>query len=90
MGIFRLCPETLGILSAVIGVGVSNGLDDNQQNVLGNFLVSTGSIILTIAAQADAIDDSQSDKERVALEKRVNDLEEQIQSIYDSLNKPNP
>ncbi|MBU5590989.1 hypothetical protein KQI89_04370 [Clostridium sp. MSJ-4] len=52
MSIFNeICPKELATLSTIVALNLStdNSADDN--NVLGNFLVAVGSIILTIAAQ---------------------------------------
>ena len=52
---FALPPKQFALLSSVIGVLLTEDLDLNQQNSLGNFLVSLGSTILASAAQGSLI-----------------------------------
>lgn len=51
MGFFNIPPDLLGIIAAVLGVGIANKLDLNEQNSLGNFLQSIGQTILVANAQ---------------------------------------
>lgn len=47
----KICPNELAVLSSSVAILLSkdNSIDDN--NVLGNFLIAVGSVILIIAAQ---------------------------------------
>lgn len=45
-------PEQFTILATLIGVLLSSDLSTGEQNSLGNFLVSVGQAMLTLAAQA--------------------------------------
>lgn len=58
----EICPNELAVLSTIVAIILSgdNSADDN--NVLGNFLVAVGSIILTIAAQQQSINALQDNK----------------------------
>jgi len=49
---FSLPPKQFALLSALIGIILIDGLDSDQQNSLGNFLVSVGQVILVSAAQS--------------------------------------
>jgi len=46
-------PEELGLLAAVLGTALAQGRTPGEQNVLGNFLVTVGSVLMTIAAQGE-------------------------------------
>ncbi|MGI6647611.1 MAG: hypothetical protein ACOX5W_00705 [Bacillota bacterium] len=46
-----LSPEKLAILSLIIALLISKGEDADDLNVIGNFIVAIGGIMLTIAAQ---------------------------------------
>lgn len=47
-------PDVLALLSALIAVDLAKGMDLEEQNVFGNFIVAVGSIILTMAAAGAA------------------------------------
>lgn len=46
-----MSPKQLSILATLVAIELSEGLDNNALNVLGNFLTAVSSIMLTIAAQ---------------------------------------
>ncbi|MDF2880505.1 MAG: hypothetical protein K0R54_1062 [Clostridiaceae bacterium] len=57
-----ICPNELAILSTVVAIALSTDQSADDNNILGNFLVAVGSIILTIAAQQQTIDSLQNNK----------------------------
>ena len=46
----KICPNKLAILSNIVAIILSTDKSSDDNNILGNFLVAVGSIILTIAA----------------------------------------
>jgi hypothetical protein len=52
--------EQLAILASVIASVIAQDLTTSEQNVLGNFLVTVGSALMTIAAQNEALSKAQS------------------------------
>lgn len=52
-------PNELAILSSIFAVAISEGLNANETNSLGNFLVTVGSAMLTIAAQQQLLQSAQ-------------------------------
>lgn len=52
-------PFNLAVLSDALAIAIARDNSADENNVIGNFLVAVGSIILTIAAQ-QAIQDSNS------------------------------
>ena len=56
----KICPNEIAILSNIVAISLSTDKSANDNNVLGNFLVAIGSIILTIAAQQQNIAASQN------------------------------
>jgi hypothetical protein len=54
-------PIELGVITDVIAIALADGNSADDNNVLGNFLVAVGSIILTVAAQQAAIESSKSE-----------------------------
>ena len=46
----KICPNELATLSNIVAIILSTDKSADDNNVLGNFLVAVGSIILTIAA----------------------------------------
>lgn len=51
MSIFNIPPDEFALIAALLGVGIANKLDVNEQNSIGNFLESVGQTILTVSAQ---------------------------------------
>ena len=50
-----LSPDDLIILSTAISIELSRGKTADELNVLGNFLVAIGSLLLTSAAQMQSM-----------------------------------
>ena len=50
--LFNLPPWQFSLLSSLIGLVLTEGLDVDQQNALGNFLVNVGQNMMTSAAQS--------------------------------------
>lgn len=46
-------PTQFAVFAALIGAALAEELDVNEQNSIGNFLVSVGQTLLTIAAQTE-------------------------------------
>jgi len=51
--------EQLSFLANLLAVAISKGKNADQLNVLGNFIVGVGGLILTIAAQLEACETKQ-------------------------------
>lgn len=85
MALFNVGPEELALLSAIIGVGISEKLGDEGQNVVGNFLVSVGSIILTVSAQNEALEKCNKKSKDKELMDRIQALENQLSNIENKL-----
>lgn len=85
MSLFNVGPEELGLLSGLIGVGISSKLSDEQQNVVGNFLVAIGSVILTVSAQQEAIESRCSSDDQKEMQHRIQNLEKQLAMIEQKL-----
>lgn len=52
---FSLPPRQFSLLSSIIGILLIDNLELDQQNSLGNFIVSIGQAILTAAAQGQSL-----------------------------------
>lgn len=48
-------PNELSILANVIAIGLAEGKTADEINVLGNFIVGVGGLLLTIAAQQQSL-----------------------------------
>lgn len=55
---FSIPPNQYALLASLIGVVLSENLDLNQQNSLGNFIVDIGTTMLTMASQGQLIESS--------------------------------
>lgn len=69
----------LAVLATILAVALSKSLTLEQTNVYGNFLVAIGSIMLTIAAQEEAIKGRSDDKDT--------DTKKQLQEMQEQLNQ---
>lgn len=69
------------VISALISIMASDDLSTDDLNVLGNFIVSIGSLLLTKAAQL-AVEDSQKN-----IKQQIQCLEEQLNCLKNSMRK---
>lgn len=51
----RYSPQQIIVIETIIGILIANRLDVNGQNVVGNVLVDIGQVLLTMAAQQQAL-----------------------------------
>lgn len=58
----NLSPKELSILANVIALALAEEKTPDQLNVLGNFIVAVGSLLLTIAAQQQSLQNMQADQ----------------------------
>lgn len=83
-GFFSLDPVKFSLLSSLIGILLIDNLNPDQQNSLGNFVVNIGQNLLTAAAQADTLQESQQNQVRrqiQSLKKQIAELEEELDHI---------
>ncbi|BBB92346.1 MAG TPA: hypothetical protein PKA28_16335 [Methylomusa anaerophila] len=83
---FELDPNELAILATLITVALEETLTSEQLNVLGNFLAALGALLLTVAAQEEAlrVKKEKENKEKTPeddVQKQIKDLQEQIHQI---------
>lgn len=82
-----LSPEELAVISLVIAVLMSENQDADKLNVLGNFIVSVGSLILTWAAQMQSQSNSNNQPDLITsdefnnIKKKISSLEEKYRVI---------
>lgn len=58
----NITPNELAIVSTAVAIAISEGMDADDLNVIGNFLETVATNILTIAAQKEYIQKSQEDQ----------------------------
>ncbi|MDD4601098.1 hypothetical protein SDC9_04271 [bioreactor metagenome] len=79
MAVFTEIPsDELAGLSLIIAIWVSKILTIEELNVFGNFIVAVGSIILTIAAQEEAL--------KTKMEEPEEDIKKQIKELEKKMN----
>ncbi|CQR73598.1 hypothetical protein SOV_30940 [Sporomusa ovata DSM 2662] len=75
----------LGLISAVLGIVLAYDKTPDEQNVLGNFIVGIGCIILVIAAQAEYLNSLQEKKsengDSLEIKKQIQEMQKQIDVI---------
>lgn len=72
--------EQLSFLASLLAIVISKGKNADQLNVIGNFIVGVGGVILTIAAQLEACEAKQ---DKI---KQINDIKKQLKNLENSLN----
>ena len=83
-GFYSLGPVKFSLLASLLGVLLIDNLNVNQQNSLGNFLESVGQSLLTAAAQAQTLQQSQQNQVRrqiQSLKDQIAELEEELDHI---------
>ncbi len=75
-------PDELVLIAFLLGITPIKSHNPDELNVLGNFLVAIGGIILTAAAQQQyLISQKQNDKQD--MQKQIEELRLQIQQLID-------
>ena len=78
-GFFSLSPNQLAILAAVVAIVLTENLNLNEQNSLGNFLQTVGQSMLTVNAQQQLLEDKVAAlKELEGLKSQLCRLEQEI------------
>lgn len=87
-GFFSQSPEQISILAAVLGIVISENLNLEEQNSLGNFIESVGQIILTFNAQQQLLESKKAQEEKIKqLTCQVELLSNQMQQIKQNLKR---
>ena len=74
--LFSIPPQQFALISALIGVLLSFGLDVNRQNSLGYFFLNIGNMLQSIAGQTTLLQGDNDDDQQ--LYDKINDLKQQI------------
>lgn len=75
-------PDVLTILAAVIAIAISQNRNASDLNVLGNFIVAVGGLILTEAAQIDRQDKKKADKAKIQeIHRQIDQLKRDLAEI---------
>ncbi|HOJ11815.1 MAG TPA: hypothetical protein PK733_14650 [Clostridiales bacterium] len=81
---FSLPPKQFSLLATLIGILLIDNLDANQQNSLGNFIVSIGQGILTAVSQQALLESNEEKNDHI--KQQIKMLKKQICSLEDELN----
>ena len=76
----NISPEQLTLIACLIGLILSQELDSNEQNILGNLLTETGQTLLTVGAQTQNQNDQQQNEDQILL------LSQQIENLNLQIN----
>ncbi len=82
--LLSLTPEQFTAIAVLIGFLAADDLSVDEQNTLGNFLMTIGQIIVTIAGQKAILEAEQSDSQ---MPQRIDDLQKQIDDLKSSVLK---
>ncbi|MDP4092140.1 MAG: hypothetical protein Q8920_02160 [Bacillota bacterium] len=72
-------PSNFALIAAFLGVILTEGLDLNEQNAIGNFILSVGQTILTKASQAEGQKEHNINNTEVG--RTLDDLGRQIEKL---------
>lgn len=81
-GLFSLSPKIFTILSLLIALVLVEDLTSDEQNSLGNFLLSVGQDMLTYSTQASLL---QSQKDNEDTLRRLEMIKEEIKLLEERL-----
>lgn len=71
--------EQLSLFANLLAIAISKGKNADQLNVLGNFIVAVGGLLLTMSAQRVSCEMRQDKL------KQIRDLKKQIQELENSI-----
>ncbi len=83
--LLSLPPKQFAVLSTVFGLLLLDDLSIDQQNALGNFLLSIGQVMLTAAAQEQALQSCNSQNENDQIHDDIEDLKRQVSLLKKEL-----
>lgn len=84
MSFFNIPPGPFAILANLIGIALAKNLNTDQQNSLGNFIMSIGQSIATFSAQ-QSLQQSQEDNQR--LYDQIQLMKEQLKFFEERIKK---
>ena len=71
--------EQLSIFANLLAIAISKGKSADQLNVIGNFIVAVGSLLLTMAAQKSSCETKLDTLAQIKdLKKKIKDLEDSL------------
>jgi hypothetical protein len=82
--LLSLHPKNFALLSTILGLSLLDGLNVNQKNALGNFIVNVGQTLLTVAAQDQSLQDDTSQNDQILDD--IEDLKNQITALKKEIN----
>lgn len=74
----RLPPELFALLAALLGALISRPLNPDEQNALGNFILSIGQTMATSSAQGQNL---QAMSEKDDMLKKICEMSEQLEDM---------
>lgn len=78
----KISPNQFTLIASILGVLLNHDLDVNEQNSLGNFLVSVGQTMLTAAAQAL---NQEAHPSKSSICKQIDKMSEELDSLKKQL-----
>lgn len=79
-------PDELAILATAVAVALSKRLTLDQTNIYGNFIVAVGSIMLTMAAQEEALKTKDNDQD-TDTKKQLQEMQKQLNQLLKESNQ---
>ncbi len=75
--------EQLAIFTNLLAIAISKGKSTDQLNVIGNFIVAVGSLLLTMAAQRASCETKLDTLAQIQdLKKKIKDLEDGLSNTF--------
>ncbi len=86
-GFFSLPPAQFAILASLIGILIIDNLDLDQQNAIGNFIMSVGQTIATASAQGELL--QSGDQQNIRVRQQIKLLKKQLEDLEAELDGQN-
>jgi hypothetical protein len=78
----QIPPNLFALIASILGILINLDLDINEQNALGNFIVSVGQTMLTAAAQAE---NQKEHPNKNNICKQIEKMSEELESLKKQL-----
>ena len=83
-----LTPFQLVLATTILAILISDDRDINEQNLIGNFLIGLGGIVIIIASSQQLSENQKGASRQISLKDQVQSLNEKILRLESLLGKP--
>lgn len=84
-----LTPFQLALATTILAILISDDRDINEQNLIGNFLIGLGGIVIIIASSQQLSENQKGSSRHISLKDQVKNLNEKILRLESSIRQTN-